>query len=54
MNESCSAAYPVAIKAGHRLHERLHGLRPLLLGRAAYLLHDGGRQAMPITLAAVS
>ena len=47
-------AYSVAIIAGHRLHEGLHGLRPLLLGRAAYLLHDSWRQAVPVALTAVS
>ena len=54
MNGASSAAYPIAIKAGHGLHESLHGLRPLLLGRAAYLLHDRRRQAMPVTVPAVS
>ena len=48
-----SAAYPVAVEARHGLHESLHGLRPLLLGRAAYLLHDRRRQAMPVALPAV-
>lgn len=47
------AAYSVAIKARHGLHEGLHGLRPLLLGRAAYLLHHRWRQAVPVALPTV-
>ena len=46
-------ADPIAIIAGHGLHEGLHGLGPLLLGRAAYLLHDSRRQAVPVALAGV-
>ena len=53
MNGASAVAHPVGIKARHGLHERLHSLRPLLLGRAAYLLHHGWRQAVPVALPAV-
>ena len=45
--------YPEAIISRHGLHEGLHGLRPLLLGCAAYLLHDRGGQAVPVALPTV-
>lgn len=60
MQRQCERAFcemradPIAVVAWHGLHEGLHGLTPLPLGRAAYLLHDSRRQAMPVALAGVT